>query len=162
MLHRLQFCDAATQRRFFEAQLGLAVAAGLPLFLHMRAAAADFVDVMRRNAGGLTQRRRAGECAGVVHSFTGTREELEVVLALDPPLAIGASFLDARGMVLLMDVGGSDGLLGSCMQGCGVGQNELHELLVLDAPRAIGASLRGIRVAWADSEGANKTFIPVG
>ena len=105
MLHRLQFCDAATQRRFFEAQLGLAVAAGLPLFLHMRAAAADFVEVMRRNAGGLTQRRRAGECAGVVHSFTGTREELDAVLALDPPLAIGASFLDARGMVLVMDVG---------------------------------------------------------
>ena len=104
MLRRLQFCDAATQRRFFEAQLGLAVAAGLPLFLHMRAAAADFVEVMRRNAGGLTRRRRAGKCAGVVHSFTGTREELDAVLALDPPLAIGASFLDTLGMVLVIDV----------------------------------------------------------
>ena len=85
---RLHFCDAAAQRRGFEAQLGLARHAGLPLFLHMRAAAADFMDIMRRSAGGDPEVERAYR--GVVHSFTGTVEELQELLALQPPLAIGA------------------------------------------------------------------------
>ena len=84
---RLHFCDAGAQRRGFEAQLGLARHAGLPLFLHMRAAAADFVDIMRRSAGGGPGVRAY---RGVVHSFTGTVEELGALLALQPPLAIGA------------------------------------------------------------------------
>ena len=85
---RLHFCDAAAQRRGFEAQLGLARHAGLPLFLHMRAAAADFTDIMRRSAGVDPGGERAYR--GVVHSFTGTVEELWELLALQPPLAIGA------------------------------------------------------------------------
>ena len=84
---RLHFCDAVAQRRGFEAQLGLARHAGLPLFLHMRAAAADFMDIMRCSAAGDPGAR---VFCGVVHSFTGTVEELGALLALQPPLAIGA------------------------------------------------------------------------
>jgi len=103
---RLHFCDAAAQRRAFEAQLGLAAAARLPLFLHMRAAAPDFLDIMRRAAPGAGPAAPSGggaeavmeegtveearACAGVVHSFTGARVELDALLALRPPLAIGA------------------------------------------------------------------------
>ncbi|KAK9833270.1 hypothetical protein WJX81_001539 [Elliptochloris bilobata] len=91
---RLHFCDAAAQRRGFEAQLGMARAAGLPLFLHMRAAAADFVDIMRRHhaaspgSGGSLGGRQVG---GVVHSFTGTVAQLGELLALQPQLAIGVN-----------------------------------------------------------------------
>jgi Tat protein secretion system quality control protein TatD with DNase activity len=98
---RLHFCEAAAQRRGFEAQLGLARAARLPLFLHMRAAAPDFLDIMRRaapgagpaapSAGGAERgmEEEARACVGVVHSFTGARAELDELLALRPPLAIG-------------------------------------------------------------------------
>ena len=96
---RLHFCDAAAQRRGFEAQAQLARAAGLPLFLHMRAAAADFVDIMRRSAG---VDRGGPAFRGVVHSFTGTVGELGELLALQPPLAIGAfAFVDKANFIFL-------------------------------------------------------------
>ncbi len=50
---RLQFCSADVQRRQFERQLDLAEITGLPLFLHSRAAAQDFSDILRRNASKL-------------------------------------------------------------------------------------------------------------
>ena len=45
MLCRLHFCDAATQRKWFSAQFALAAATRLPMFLHLRAAAADFLTI---------------------------------------------------------------------------------------------------------------------
>ena len=60
-------------------------ATGLPMFLHMRGdtseAATDFVAIVKRN--------RARFPAGVVHSFTGTLEELEMLLEVEG-LYIGA------------------------------------------------------------------------
>lgn len=72
---RLEFCDAATQREFFEKQFALAEATGLPLFLHMRNACDDFMTIVERNRHRFTK--------GVVHSFTGTAEEARRVLACD-------------------------------------------------------------------------------
>eukprot|EP00241_Pyramimonas_parkeae_P007062 CAMPEP_0114224704 /NCGR_PEP_ID=MMETSP0058-20121206/254_1 /TAXON_ID=36894 /ORGANISM="Pyramimonas parkeae, CCMP726" /LENGTH=311 /DNA_ID=CAMNT_0001335207 /DNA_START=524 /DNA_END=1459 /DNA_ORIENTATION=- len=72
---RLHFCDALTQKKYFELQFQLAEATGLPMFLHMRAAAADFVEILERN--------RSKFSAGVVHSFTGSKEELDRLLRLD-------------------------------------------------------------------------------
>lgn len=58
---RLHFCDAATQRTYFARQFELARSSGLPMFLHLRAAAADFLDIVQQHAGG------AGPCrAGFV------------------------------------------------------------------------------------------------
>ena len=48
---RLHFCDAETQRRYFARQFELARSSGLPMFLHLRAAAADFLDIVERHAG---------------------------------------------------------------------------------------------------------------
>lgn len=48
---RLHFCDAATQRKYFERQFELARASGLPMFLHLRAAADDFLDIVGRHSG---------------------------------------------------------------------------------------------------------------
>ena len=64
-------CD----HRYFERQMTLAESTGLPMFLHMRAAADDFHDIVSRN-----RQRFSG---GVVHSFTGTREEAKQLLDLD-------------------------------------------------------------------------------
>lgn len=78
---RLQFCDAATQRRWFEAQFALASASGLPMFLHLRGgseggpAAGDFLEIVRR--------QRDAFPAGVVHSFDGTQEEMTAILEVD-------------------------------------------------------------------------------
>jgi TatD DNase family protein len=85
--------------RYFPKQLEIAEATGLPLFLHDRNTGTDFlgmgcrasywyratrqlmvatdfaIDIMRAN-----RHRISG---GVVHSFTGTIDELEHLLALD-------------------------------------------------------------------------------
>ncbi|CDJ64993.1 hydrolase, TatD family domain-containing protein, putative [Eimeria necatrix] len=71
---RLRFCDAETQKQCFELQLALGYSLQLPLFLHMRNAAADFTEILRRRKGLWAGR------GGVVHSFTGTAEEAKELL----------------------------------------------------------------------------------
>jgi TatD DNase family protein len=63
---RLRFCDAETQKEGFERHFALASASGLPMFLHMRAAAADFVKIVAEHRGEFR--------GGVVHSFDGSTE----------------------------------------------------------------------------------------
>lgn len=69
---RLQFSTREQQIPIFEAQFGLAETTGLPLFLHNRNTGGEFSRIIRKN------RSRFGE--GVVHSFTGTEEELHELL----------------------------------------------------------------------------------
>jgi TatD DNase family protein len=45
------------------------------MFLHLRAAASDFIEVLRDHHADMT--------AGVVHSFDGTLEELQSLLTFD-------------------------------------------------------------------------------
>ncbi|PNH09665.1 putative deoxyribonuclease TATDN1 [Tetrabaena socialis] len=78
---RLHFCDAETQKKFFMAQFRLAAESGLPMFLHLRAAADDFLDIVRQHAADFPR-------GGVVHSFDGTADEARRILAM-PQLAIG-------------------------------------------------------------------------
>ncbi|XP_002987836.2 putative deoxyribonuclease TATDN1 [Selaginella moellendorffii] len=72
---RLKFCPADVQRRYFEKQFYLAEVTGLPMFLHMRAAATDFCEIIQAN-----QQRFP---AGVVHSFTGTADERDRLLGFE-------------------------------------------------------------------------------
>ena len=74
---RTQFCAADVQRRFFEAQLALAAETGLPLFLHLRDAEDDFLDIVNRH------RAVVARTGGVVHSFDGSPVCLARVLAID-------------------------------------------------------------------------------
>lgn len=61
--------------RYFEKQLSLAEVTGLPLFLHCRDAAADLV--------GILNPYRERLVGGVVHSFDGSKQELQAMLDLD-------------------------------------------------------------------------------
>lgn len=72
---RLHFCDKETQLRYFAKQLDLACELDMPLFLHSRAAAADFENLLKERLDRLPKR-------GVVHSFTGTLEEMQSIVAL--------------------------------------------------------------------------------
>jgi len=91
---RLQFCDRDTQKRFFERQLSLSESSRLPLFLHCRASAADLLDILRTNAD---------RCfGGVVHSFDGTKEEADDILALGYHIGInGCSLRTAESLAVV-------------------------------------------------------------
>ncbi|WCJ34174.1 3'-5' ssDNA/RNA exonuclease TatD [Euphorbia peplus] len=69
---RLHFCPAEVQKKYFEKQFELAYATKLPMFLHMRAAAEDFCEIMERNKDRFS--------AGVTHSFTGSAEDRDKLL----------------------------------------------------------------------------------
>ena len=58
-------------------QLGLAKKYHLPLFLHSRAAHADFVQILRDEGFGKNGEHDVGGKGGVVHSFTGSIKEAE-------------------------------------------------------------------------------------
>ncbi|KAG0250074.1 TatD DNase [Mortierella polycephala] len=72
---RLHFCPKETQLKFFERQFDLAESTRLPMFLHNRNTGSDF--------GKLVSKHRSRFTNGVVHSFTGTLEEMKHYLDLD-------------------------------------------------------------------------------
>jgi len=75
---RLFLTPKDQQLKYFEAQLELAVELQLPLFLHSRAASEDFERLLGARLPKLPKK-------GLVHSFTGTVEEMKrlVDLGLD-------------------------------------------------------------------------------
>ncbi len=75
---RLFLTGKEQQLKYFEAQLEIAVKVQLPLFLHSRAAGEDFERLLKARLPHLPRR-------GLVHSFTGTTDEMKslVVLGLD-------------------------------------------------------------------------------
>lgn len=64
-----------TQLKYFEAQLDLAIEIQLPLFLHMRSCNDEFTALMKPRLDRLPKR-------GLVHSFTGTAEEMKSLIDL--------------------------------------------------------------------------------
>jgi TatD DNase family protein len=85
--HR-NYSPRADQLRAFVWQLEWGAASGKPLFLHQRAAHADFMAVLREH--------RAGFSAGVAHCFTGHRAELDDCLALGLHIGITGWICDER------------------------------------------------------------------
>ncbi|EER07502.1 Deoxyribonuclease tatD, putative [Perkinsus marinus ATCC 50983] len=85
---RTEFCDYGTQLKYFELQLRLVEEFQLPMFLHMRAAGEDFYRILNEN--------KSKWCCsgGVAHSFTGTREEMELITSLG--LGIGLNGCSLR------------------------------------------------------------------
>ncbi|RHZ57165.1 3'-5'-exodeoxyribonuclease [Aspergillus thermomutatus] len=72
---RLFLSAKEPQLKYFEAQLDLAVEIQLPLFLHSRAASEDFEKLLAPRLEKLPKK-------GLVHSFTGTMEEMKRIVAL--------------------------------------------------------------------------------
>jgi TatD DNase family protein len=89
---RLHYCSKAIQLHSFTTQLKVAAALEpqLPLFLHSRAAHADFVGLLKSTFGPQLEKLQKG---GVVHSFTGTIEEAQELMDLGLYIGInGCSF----------------------------------------------------------------------
>lgn len=72
---RLFLSPKETQLKYFESQLALAIELQMPLFLHSRACHEDFERIVRANLDKLPKR-------GLVHSFTGTLEEMQSLVAM--------------------------------------------------------------------------------
>ncbi|EJD45783.1 Mg-dependent DNase [Auricularia subglabra TFB-10046 SS5] len=85
---RLHFSSAEMQKKYFRMQLGLAKKYHLPLFLHSRAAHADFIAILTEEGFGTDGGKAVGGCGGVVHSFTGTAEEVADVVRMGFHLSV--------------------------------------------------------------------------
>ncbi|ORX98537.1 deoxyribonuclease tatD [Clohesyomyces aquaticus] len=72
---RLLLTPKDQQLKYFEAQLEIAVEVQLPLFLHSRAASEDFEHLLAAKLPKLPKK-------GLVHSFTGTVEEMQRIVGL--------------------------------------------------------------------------------
>ena len=82
------FSPREKQREAFAAQISLAGELQMPVFLHQRDGHQDFMDILRQYRNSLPR--------GVVHCFTGTREELEDYLELDMHIGITGWICDER------------------------------------------------------------------
>jgi len=82
------FSPRDRQRVAFESQLELAGELGKPVFLHERAAHADFLAILKNARSRLT--------GGVVHCFTGSERELAAYLELDLCIGITGFICDER------------------------------------------------------------------
>ena len=78
---RLHYCSKRLQLASFRAQLQAVASMSpqLPLFLHSRACHEDFVTCMKEAFGDNLEKLEKG---GVVHSFTGTLEEMKELMDL--------------------------------------------------------------------------------
>jgi TatD DNase family protein len=82
------FSPRDLQRDAFQKQLQIGIDTGLPVFLHMRDAHADFHAILAEVRDRLSQ--------VVVHCFTGTRDELHDYLNLDCHIGITGWICDER------------------------------------------------------------------
>lgn len=87
---RLFLCPKDIQLQYFDAQLVLATGLQLPLFLHSRAASEDFEGLLRKYLDRLPKR-------GVVHSFTGSGEEMKRLVELGFDIGINGCSLKTEG-----------------------------------------------------------------
>ena len=83
---RLFLASKETQLKYFEAQLGLAMELEMPLFLHSRACHEDFTHLLKPRLEKLPKR-------GLVHSFTGTVEEMQDLVQLGFDIGINGCSL---------------------------------------------------------------------
>ena len=103
---RLHYCSRAVQLHSFRTQLDLVVSmkpgTQLPLFLHSRAAHADFVRLLQEKFGSGLEGLERG---GVVHSFTGTMAEMKELTALGLYIGInGCSLKTAENCEVVKEI----------------------------------------------------------
>ncbi|KAL0079936.1 hypothetical protein F4703DRAFT_1871708 [Phycomyces blakesleeanus] len=85
---RLQFCPKDIQKRYFEIQFNLAEKTRLPMFLHNRNTNDDFYEMVKANRHKFSH--------GVVHSFTGSLEEMKKLVELDLFIGINGCSLKTQ------------------------------------------------------------------
>jgi len=94
---RLNGATKEDQQKVFEAHFDLAEEYKLPMYLHSRAAGQDFYRIVKAN--------RARFSGGVVHCFTGTREELKELLSLDLYIGVtGLSFKTDAQLAMVKEI----------------------------------------------------------
>ena len=99
---RLFLCPKEPQLKSFEAQLDFAAGLDppLPLFLHSRAAAEDFARLLRPRLPKLKQPK-----AGLVHSFTGTVEEMRELVDLGLDIGVnGCSLKTEENLAVVKEI----------------------------------------------------------
>ena len=95
---RLFLAPKETQLKYFEAQLNLAVELKMPLFLHSRACHDDFERLLRPRLDDFPRR-------GLVHSFTGTLDEMRQLLALGFDIGInGCSVKTEQNLAVVKEI----------------------------------------------------------
>jgi TatD DNase family protein len=92
---RLFMSPKDQQLKYFEAQLDIATELQLPLFLHMRAAADDFERLLRPRLAKLPK-------SGVVHSFTGSLEEMRSLVDLGLHIGVNGCSLKTEENLLVV------------------------------------------------------------
>lgn len=85
---RLHFCSKEVQQKYFERQLELPKLTKKPLFLHCRNSYLDFSEILKRHHDQLY--------GGVVHSFTGTKEEAKIFTDLGYYIGINGCSLKTK------------------------------------------------------------------
>ncbi|KAK3944518.1 hypothetical protein QBC46DRAFT_251890 [Diplogelasinospora grovesii] len=101
---RLHYCSKKVQLHSFQVQLELAASLKpqLPLFLHSRAAHEDFVRLLKGAFGDKLERLEKG---GVVHSFTGTIDEMRELMDLGLYIGVnGCSFKTADNCATVKEI----------------------------------------------------------
>lgn len=95
---RLFLAEKETQLLYFEKQLDMACELGMPLFLHSRAAASDFERLLKERLDRVPRR-------GLVHSFTGTLEEMQQIINLGFDIGInGCSMKTEENIAVVKEV----------------------------------------------------------
>ena len=86
---RLYLTSKEQQLKYFEAQLDIAIKVQLPLFLHSRAAGEDFERLLGTRLSQLPKK-------GLVHSFTGTVEEMNRLVAMGFDIGVNGCSMKAE------------------------------------------------------------------
>ena len=95
---RLFLTSKDVQLKYFEAQLELAVELQLPLFLHSRAAAEDFERLLKPKLARLPK-------GGLVHSFTGSLEEMRRLVNLGLDIGVnGCSLKTEENLAVVKEI----------------------------------------------------------
>jgi TatD DNase family protein len=95
---RLFLTPKEQQLKYFEAQLEIAVEVQLPLFLHSRAASEDFERLLGAKLEQLPKR-------GLVHSFTGTTEEMQRLVELGFDIGVNGCSMKSECFLMLRLLG---------------------------------------------------------